>query len=609
MSKKEKDKKKKLSLNRTAANIGFALQQVWESSHGYFIMYYLMTFIYAPLNFFSDSYLLRLIVNGVEKQTPTSTIVTYIVVIGILSILIQMITACYWNLVSPSQNARIGANIQKKLFHQAASVELACYENPEFYDRYVKAMDQAYNRVMQVMNTVNNLIWRVITLLCNSFLLFAIDPLLIVFGLFPLLLGFIRRWRARINKEHTEKRVPIERRVNYVTRTFYCNEYAKEMRIGGMYQRMYRELSLTFVEFKKLWNTYGLKCALARALQSLGLEVVTILGTMMYAVWRTVGDGSMSIGDCLIILNSIGTISYCLSSMVQTAAEFSEHALFLEDVRTFLDYQPRMQENEDAPQATGGDICLENVSFRYDGCDSDVLHDVSLHVKKGERIALVGQNGSGKTTLVKLLLRLYDPTSGRVVLDGRDIRDYRLSSYRSDFSCVFQDFKVFSLPVLENVILRRRREGDADLVKQALRDSGAYDKIITLDQGIETTLTREFDDNGANLSVGEQQKVSLARVFAENASCIILDEPSSALDPIAEHTMFENMMRAARGRSVIFISHRLSSAVDADRIYLMEDGRIVEVGTHHELMQKNGRYAEMFRFQAENYVGKEAACV
>jgi len=193
------------------------------------------------------------------------------------------------------------------------------------------------------------------------------------------------------------------------------------------------------------------------------------------------------------------------------------------------------------------------------------------------------------------------------MLNGKDIKEYRLSSYRDNFSCVFQDFQVFSMSVKENVVLRSAKEGDDELVTEALKESGAYDRIMRLDGGIETTLTREFDENGINLSVGEAQKVSLARVFAESSPCVILDEPSSALDPIAEHKMFENMMRAAEGRSVIFISHRLSSAVDADRIYLLEDGRITETGSHTQLMELGGKYAEMFKLQAENYVGKEAS--
>ncbi len=605
MRKKEKtkEKKKRLPFKRSLSNIFFALSQVWEVSPAYFVMYYLMTLVYAPLDFLSGSYLIRLIVNGIENETKTSTILTFMIVIGVITVVINVINSLYWNVISPAQYRKIGASMQKKLFKKASEVELACYETPAFYDKYVKAMDEAYDRVMKVMGTLDNLIWRVVTLLCNSFLIFVIDPWLIIFGLFPLLLGFVRRWKNKLTHAHRVDRKPIERREKYIRRTFYLGEYAKEMRIGGMYKRMLDEMKDIFTDFKALTLKYGLKIALARFIGNVGLEVVTVLGAMLYAVWKTVAVGDMSIGDCIVILNSIGTISYCLNNMVQNLAEFGEHSLFIDDVRYFLDYEPKMKEDENAPMAHGGDIVFENVSFRYEGAEKETIHDISLKIKQGEKIALVGHNGSGKTTLVKLLLRLYDPTDGVVKLDGKDVKDYRLSSYRDNYSCVFQDFKVFSLSVVKNVLLRRTTEEDNENVVKALKESGAYEKIVRLENGIETTLTREFDDNGANLSVGEQQKVSLARVFAGNSPCIVLDEPSSALDPIAEHKMFENMMRAAKNRSVVFISHRLSSAVDADRIYLLENGSIVESGSHKELMEKEGKYAEMFHLQAKNYVG------
>lgn len=598
----KKEKKKKLPFKRSASNIMFALRQVWEVSPAYFIVYYLMTLIYAPLDFLSGSYLIRLIVNGIENGTPRSTILTFMIVIGIVTVVINVINSLYWNVFSPAQYRKIGASMQKKLFKKAAEVELACYETPSFYDKYVKAMDESYDRVMKVMGTIDNLIWRVVTLLCNSFLIFVIDPWLIVFGLFPLLLGFVRRWQNKLRHSHRADRKPVERRSKYVRRTFYLSEYAKEMRVGGMYKHMLDELLGTYKEFKAITLKYGLKRALARFICNVGLEVVTVLGAMFYAVWKTVYVGDMSIGDCIVILNSIGTISYCLNNMVQNLAEFGEHSLFIDDVRYFLDYEPKIKDEKNAIDAHGGDIVLENVSFRYEGAEKEALHNISLEIKQGEKIAIVGHNGSGKSTLVKLLLRLYDPTQGQVKLSGTDVKKYRLSSYRDNFCCVFQDFKVFSMSVIKNVLLRRVTDEDNAKVTKALKESGAYEKISTLENGIHTTLTREFDENGANLSVGEQQKVSLARAFAMDSQCVILDEPSSALDPIAEHKMFENMMRAAGDKSVVFISHRLSSAVDADRIYLLEDGAVAECGSHEELMHRDGKYAEMFRLQGKNYL-------
>ena len=610
--KKDKDneeKTKKLGLKRTFQNVIFALSQVWDTSKSYFIIYYTLTFIYAPLDFLTGAYLIRLILNGVEKGTPTSVIVTYMLIVAVVDVVVNVFNSLYWNLISPAQYEKIGANLRKKLYRKAGKTDLACYENPAFYDKYVKAMDEAESRVMQVMQTLDSLIWRIISLLCNSFLLFAIDPVLIVFGLLPLTLGIVRRWSNKLSHDHSVARKPVERRQKYVRRTFYLNDYAKEMRIGGMHFRMLSELDATFTEYRSILRKFGWKRAAARFIQDFGLEVVTILGSEIYALWRTLGAGAMSVADCIVILNSIGTISYCLNEMIQGFADFGEHALYLEDVRGFLDYEVKIAEDENAPAAPTdvADIDVRGVSFRYEGAEKDTLHDVNMHIGAGERIALVGQNGSGKTTLVKLLLRLYDPSAGEILLDGKPAPEYRLSTYRDRFSCVFQDFRVFSMSVRDNVLLRRGRPGDEELVTSALTESGAYPKVSTLEKGIETTLTREFDDRGANLSGGEQQKVSLARVFAEKSPFVVLDEPSSALDPIAEHTMFENMTRAAEGRSVIFISHRLSSAVDADRIYLMENGTVTESGTHAELMALGGKYAEMFDLQAQNYVdsGKE----
>lgn len=609
--KKTKDKKKKLPFKRSLSNNMFALKAIWRSSPIYLFVYLGSSLVYGILGFLSEGYMLRRIVNGIDAGESIESLVRYVVILGSICLIVYTALNWFWNVISQVKKRRIASYVEKQLFIKSVEVELACYENPTFYDKYVKAMDETFDRVLKVMYTLDNLISIFISLSANSLLLFIIDPWLILFGLFPLLLGFFKRLENIANHDWMSEKKPIDRRVKYVRRTFYLGEYAKEMRIGGMYLSMLRDLRNTYDDYKRLTRKYGVKKAIYAYIRVVGLEVFTILGATLYAVWSAMcigsANGGMQIGDCIVVLSSIATISYSLSNLVQNFAEFGEHALFLEDIRFFLDYEPAIKDGENIAPDVGGDIKVNDISFRYEGNDKDTLKNISFEWKRGERLALVGSNGSGKSTLIKLLLRLYDPTSGDISIEGTDIKDLTMKSYRGLFSTVFQDFKMFSMSVKDNVLLRPEREGDHELIENALKESGAYDKVSRLENGIDSILTREFDDKGENLSIGEQQKVLLSRVFADYTPFVILDEPSSALDPIAEYNMFENMMRATEGRSVMFISHRLSSAVLADRVILMDNGTVVECGTHAELMARNGKYAEMFRRQAENYLGSEVS--
>lgn len=300
----------------------------------------------------------------------------------------------------------------------------------------------------------------------------------------------------------------------------------------------------------------------------------------------------------------------CLSDMIWAGARLNENGVFIENFREFLAYQPKMTEKEDGmiPKNGAHDLELKEVSFSYEGSKNPVLQHINIKIPAGQKIALVGHNGAGKSTLVKILMRLYDASEGEVLLDGVNIKEYRAKEYRSLFGTIFQDFKVFAATVTENVLLRPVREkGDQEKAKEALKESGIYEKIQHLPRGMNSILTKEFDEDGILMSGGESQKLAIARVFAKDSSIAILDEPSSALDPISEYEVFENMMKACKGKTVIFVSHRLSSATLADRVYLLENGMIIEEGSHQELMKQHGKYAEMFLKQAEKYREEETA--
>ncbi|MBQ2827338.1 MAG: ABC transporter ATP-binding protein [Clostridia bacterium] len=597
--KKDKDKPS-LGVRRVLSDNLYVLGIIQRVAPSYLPTYFLWSVGNALLDFFTNVWLLREIVNRYQSGYPVHEVLWMMLLLIALNLLWYFVIDSLPTIVYPKYRQKIVERIEKELFKKASLVELECYENPEFYDKYVKALDGANSKCMEVVYTVDNLIWTAVSLSSTSMMLFFIDPWLILFGLLPLLFSIVKNGFNKLTKKKSDESRNIERREAYIQRAFYLNEYAKEMRLCGIPRLMLKKHKDAESEFKAICKKYGLKMALLY-LFSNSSSAITSFAAMLYAAFRTLVTRSMLLGDCLVVFNSIELVAWNLTQVAGVFTRFRELAMYIEDYRYFIEYSPKLKKNTDGPSVTPGELVLSKVSFKYTGADKNSLNDISLSIKPGEKIALVGHNGSGKTTLVKLLLHLYEPSDGSITLSGRSIAEYNSDSYRDAFTVVFQDFKMFSMSVAENVLLRPLCDGDDEKVTEALKKSGAYEKIASLDKGIHTTLTREFDDEGAVLSGGEAQKVSLARIFTNDSPFVILDEPSSDLDPIAEYKMFENMMEACRNRTLIFISHRLSSAVLADRVFLMENGHIIESGSHRELMDKKGKYAEMFSMQAENY--------
>ena len=363
-----------------------------------------------------------------------------------------------------------------------------------------------------------------------------------------------------------------------------------------------RRFNEAIKEYRHLLHTKGLVVALLNLLLKIGVNTISIGGAQIYAVYHALVTGNVLIGDCLVIFSVIENFSGNILYISSNLSTFRTIGYNFQDYRDYMERGEKINQNRGGPCAEDkGDIELRGVSFRYNGAQKDTLHDINTTIHSGERIAIVGNNGAGKTTLVKLLMRLYNPTRGEIRYDGRNITEYDLVSYRDRYGVVFQDYKQIAMSVAENVLGRPYCEEDEQTVINALKSAGIWNKIENLPQGIHTCMTKEFDENGLFLSGGESQKLAIAGIYAKNCSVVILDEPSSALDPLAESEMYEHMYSACEGKTMIFISHRLSSAVSADRIIHMEDGRIIEEGSHEELMKNGGSYAQMFTMQAENY--------
>lgn len=597
--KKKKSDKIKMPIRRIVSNNLFMLRMVHRSVPGLLGCDIIVTLGAALTSFLASTYMLRYALNGIAEGKSFFGIATMVVVCLVARLVMGWSQSFFYNKVYPVKSCKLTNDIRKVVYEKAAQVELGCYENPEYYDTFVKAIDECTSRAQAVMGSVGNIIYVITSFSANFGLLVAIDPMLLIFSLFPLLCIPITAVANKIAYERKMEMTAANRRKEYTRRTFYLSDYAKEMRLSNMPALMLERFVDSGKRVIGIIRKYGFRVATLNYLKTECLNLLTPLSATMYAVWRTLGAGTMGYGDCVVVVNSISTVAYSLTNCSDMFLKFQDNALYIENLRKFLDYTPKITDG-DKPLPEGGDIVLNNVSFRYEGAEGYTLRNISMRFGEKEKIAIVGHNGAGKSTLVKLLLRLYD-AEGEITYGDVKISDFALSEYRDAFSAVMQDFHLFALPVAENVLLHPRTQEDDEVITESLKKSGLYEKVKDFENGENTVMTKEFDPNGMQMSGGEQQKLAIAHVYSKSNRFVILDEPSSALDPIAEHEMYERMSEACRDCGMIFISHRLSSAVSADRIYLMENGEVAEAGTHRELMELNGRYAEMFRHQAENY--------
>lgn len=559
--------------------------------------------------FMMDVYLLRIIVNSVQAGSDFGRLAATTIWIAGYYGAVQIFRTVLRTLYYPISNLKIQESIQLRLFTTSMEADLSCFEDSEFYDRYVKAIREAPTRASQILDSISDLILFITYVATNGALLVTIAPELMVWAFLPVLVGLLTgKRRNKVSYELTMRVTEQNRKRDYVRRVFYLQNYAKELRLTNIYRVLFRQMDESLRDICKAIRQYGFKLALFEYVRDETVEVLVYVGSILWTSFRVLTAKTMPLGDALVVVNSISSVAYTFQDSIQRLFEFHEHSLYIQNLRYFLEYEPTIQNDpKGLPVSDFRGLELHNVSFHYAGQEAEVLHQVNLSIQAGEKIALVGHNGAGKSTVVKLLMRLYDPTQGEIRVNGVDIRQYRLDEYRALFGVVFQDYRIFSAPVKENVLLRPCSAGDEAIVADALQNSGIQEKVRSLPHGMDTVLTREFDEDGAVLSGGEAQKISIARIFAKDCELVIMDEPSSALDPIAEHAMYDNMLRACQNKSVIFISHRLASAAMADRIYLLENGRIVEQGTHAELMRQGGRYQEMFSIQAKNYGEKGAA--
>lgn len=595
---------KKDGIRRILSNNAFIIGELFRAAPFYGISIIVEAVRHNLVNFLEQTICVYLILDVIETGKPYKNVLYVVGLFLLLDIAAAALSNLYEQRTKLKYLPLVQKRLKEKLYRKAGTVDLACYDDTAYYDDFMLSVSEADKAVSRAEQVVRMMFGSATVLLCYGAFFAARDItsvlfVFISFVLRTLFLNCLNRWKYVVR----QKENPLERKREYIKRIFYLKQYAKELRLNKEASKsMHEEFDRINEELYRLHKTMGKKSFLlsftARYLLSdFALDILYVLYLIMKAVLRH----TISLGGVVVLYNSAANLRRGFATVADLGPYALETSLYVEKIRSFLAKESAIINRKLCGIPKGaGELECRNVSFGYRK-GHPVLQNVSLKIRAGEKAALVGYNGAGKTTLIKLLLRLYDPEGGVILLDGVDIRNYDVWEYRHYIGVVFQDFQLFAATVAENVVMDRLPEGYEESVLKAVRQSGFLEKAELLPKGIRQELTREFSEDGVELSGGEAQKLAIARAFYKKAGIVFLDEPSAALDPLAEYQLNTAMKEVAREKTVLSISHRLSTTRDADIIYVMEHGRVIEQGNHAELVSLGGVYAEMWRVQAGRY--------
>lgn len=557
----------------------------------------------APLGL--TGYILRIY----EQDPSKKGFELIIIVCGIYTlfrILIGAVTIFIYNELVERIYRKFNNKIIQKVLSKVLDVDLLTYQSSDFLNNYQKVIDNVTDNMISTFWDVVSLVEGFTSLLGLGTILSIINPIIMIYGFIVGIASyFISKLTSKIMHELSEKNKQIIRERGYVRRVFYLKDYAIDLRttkINDYYLDKNEQYGNQIIKnLNKYYKKYNLLNSIDQILLNSVFAVALSIVTM--AVIKS--------NDMVVLATLVSSIMYLsndISYFASSIASYKNNIIYKKDYfRLMNQFSELERKDKDIEVSEFKSIKLNNVSFQYD--EKCALNDISFTINKNEKIAIVGENGAGKTTLIKLLLRLYDPTKGEILFNDINYKDYNASDLRKQFITVFQDYQIYALSIAENVLLRKcETKEDEEIVINALKKVGVYEKVKNLEKGIHTICTTEFDQDGLEFSGGERQKFVIARIFASNAPILLLDEPNSALDPIAERDIFGEIFKYSNNKTLIFISHRFSTTILSDKIYLFDDGKILEQGNHKQLMQiENGKYKEMFNTQAYEYLNRGEA--
>lgn len=611
---KKSGTKERGTIRHTVSNNLYIMKFAWQLSP----RRVLFSGIYYGLDHFEylffSGYFMKKVLSLIETGGSFQEILLFLGLTAGLFLLIVLFNSWYGNLLVPVTDVELYHGLYRTLYEKAGNADLSCFEDSGFYNRYMMAMADSDQRLIKTIDNVWRILLGAAAVAVSWIMMFRIDHMVILFVIAPVIGNFVfAEALNRLSYRIYEESVIFRRIADYVNRVLHLADYVKELRMTNIFHVMEKKQRDAENGITSTMDKYARQSILLGWGYLYFTFVIIFEGVIFYGAYRTIVAKAMPLSDFAVLTTLMTSVSWILINYTKALLESMKNSLYIQNLREFLTFEPSIPEDYDGimPTQPVRSIEFRNVSFSYPSGKA-ALKNISFTLHEGESCALVGYNGAGKTTLIKLLMRLYDPAEGSILVNGTDIREYNLKAYRSLFATAFQDGKIFAKSIRENVTMGREQD-DEILLRNALARAGILSTAEKLPHSLDSILTREFAEDGVVLSGGQIQKLVAARAFYQNAPIRIFDEPSSALDPVAEHALMENIkyrtgnvQKDGAGQILLLISHRLSSIQDMEKIIVLKNGRISEQGTHTGLMAQNGEYAALYRMQAEKYKTENA---
>lgn len=607
------------------SRLGYIIGLVWEASPKILIAMCLLCILDGVLPVVG-AYISKYLINGIADLLANSAEVSgniktdlfvtlrpviFILVLDMIYLFMKRVLARINSCVTSIAGELVTNHIKIKIMTKAKTVDQRSFDDPAFYERLENANREAGMRPLHILSATFHVISSVLSVVSFIVVLATLSPVAPIVVIIASIPGAVVNYYYRNrNFKYIRRHSKERRQMNYYSTLMTNKDNAKEIKILGLADTFRKKYDDAFEGYYK-----GLRRIILReSFMQIAVSLIYVLASGLlfgYVAYNVVFSGTGEIGDWSLYTGALTSITGYVSTIVTSTATIYEGTLFIENMLDFMKEPTTVVPITDSPLVPERNVAhtieFKNVSFRYPGTNRDVIKNVNLTLQTDRSVILVGLNGAGKTTLLKLVMRLYDPTEGVILLDGHDIREYDTEKLYDIYGIIFQDFGKYADTAEENIRFGDVRfdHGDADVV-DAARFGNAHEFIEKLPNGYKTPLTRIFEENGIELSGGQWQKLSIARAFYKKSEILIMDEPTASLDPLAEQDVLDRFAELSRGKISIFVSHRLSGARLAGQIIVLEGGEIVEEGTHDELMRKRGRYHLLFTTQADRYVDDEA---